>query len=104
MGESKNKPDRIVQRGDQYQIRYNITQEERTTEEGGTENYYSYDHVEVDSITRKNIIDAMIRQKYDVNDELALVNSDHRTKEYKSYREYVNNCKTKASEIMNEID
>ena len=48
-----------------------------------------------------NLIVKLIREKYSVNDELAILRQQTtKPNEFKEYNEYVEECKTKAKELL----
>jgi hypothetical protein len=102
-GQSVKSPGRIAQKNGKAQIRYNITKIEVEQAEGAPQTQYQYDYVEVAKpLTRKAVIDALIRAKHDVNDEFALMALDHNDPEYLEYRQYVAGCKVIADEVLSE--
>ena len=48
-----------------------------------------------------NLIVKLIREKYSINDELAILRQQAtKPDEFKEYNEYVEECKTKAKELL----
>jgi len=95
-------PERFVKSRGFTQFRYNITEIEKKMIEGEEpKKFFRYDYVEIkDKITRKKLIDALIRTKIDVNDEFNLVAKDHTSKEYLDYRTFVDGCKIIVDEAL----
>ena len=61
--------------GIRYQLRWNITQVQRQDEEGQPYTAYEYEYNSVfkpSALTKKNIMLALIRERYDTDDELEL--------------------------------
>lgn len=75
-----------------------------TTEREG-EIFHTADFVEVEQANRENMIIALIRERYSINNEAALirkmiVNED--VAEFNAYNDYVNECKAIADSIFND--
>lgn len=102
-GQSVTRPEQIAHKNGKAQIRYNIIEIKVEQLEGNSQTQYQYDYVEVAKpLTRKAVIDALVRAKHDVNDEFALVSLDHNDPEYLEYRQYVAECKVIADEVLSE--
>lgn len=100
-GQSIDTPGRIAKKNNKAQIRYNITEVEVEQLESPPQTQYKYDYVEVPwPLTRKSVIDALVRAKHDVNDEFALTALDHNDPAYLEYRQYVAGCKVIADEVL----
>jgi len=100
-GQSLTSPERIAHKNGKAQIRYSIAEVEAEQMEGPPQTQYRYDYVEVVTpLTRKSIIDALVRAKHDVNDEFALTALDHNDPAYLEYRQYVAGCKVIADEVL----
>jgi len=100
-GTAKTTPDTFVQRGDVTQFRYNVREVEKETEQG-TETFHKYDYVEVPrkALSYKTLVDACIRNKYDINDEFNLIKKPADDPDRVAYEEYVDQCKQYATEAM----
>jgi len=100
-GYSKIKPDQIVDLKPGYQIRWNI----KSYQTDDKETHYKYDcnvNYIPKHLTRKKIILAIIREKYDENDELALsFNRADDENEISTHEEYVLIAKSIAESIVN---
>jgi len=99
IGYSTNTPLKTVPSKGKYQVRYNVTDHQRD-DMGETITEKKWNYVIVDELTRKKIIDALIRAKYDVNDEFSLVAKPDTDADYIAYRAYVENCKAIADDIL----
>jgi hypothetical protein len=81
----------------EVELNENITQEERTHEDTTETIYISDRYSNVVSVESKDdLIAGLIRLKYSVNDEYALLNkgiANAQNIEYIAYREYVEECK-----------
>ena len=79
-------------------VSYNVTEIE-----GG----YEYDIVKVsEEPTRDEVIDALIRDKYSLSQEFALINNYNAGKdleEYEAFQVYRIDCKAIADRVMEEI-
>ena len=79
-------------------VSYNVTEIE-----GG----YEYDIVKVsEEPTRDEVIDALIRDKYTLSQEFALINnfnSEKDLEEYEAFQVYRIDCKAIADRVMEEI-
>ena len=88
---SDNRPSTILNLGDgTYQFHYNIVEK---IEEGRT----SYDSDVIilsHPVSRDNIIDALIRERYSLSQELSISRQkDKKADEYNAYYEYCEECK-----------
>ena len=100
-GNSIEIPALFTYRNRKLQIRYNIQSVEVPEENGTTATRYNYDYVEVPPpVTRKAVIDAIVRNRYDVNDEFALVSLPPTDPEYITYRKHVDQAKAIADEVL----
>lgn len=94
-------PDKYLDLGKQKQVNYNIIEKQ---DEDGNIQYY-YDVLYVEEFNKKEIIKELIREKYDHDDEIALINNynedpDEYNDEYSSYQEYRKECKKISDEII----
>jgi len=99
-GSSVDMPPAFVISGGRVQYRFNIRQV--TKDRGnGPETYYKYDYVEFPGpVTRKALIDALVRSRFDINDEFKLAALDHSDPEYIAYREWVEESKAIADAAL----
>lgn len=104
VSESKKYPDIFTKCREVTLFNYNIKQIEKEMVGEEIEKFYQYNYIEIrDKITRKNLIDALIRAKYDVNDEFNL-NAKNRTSiKYKEYRTFIEDCKKIVDEAMGKL-
>ena len=77
---SNNHPGEYTKSRGKLFFNYNIIESEKT-DEHGTRTVFDYDCVEVKSKDRDDIIPAIMRDKYSVNDEIALINNKSRGEE-----------------------
>ena len=100
IGYSTEVPQILVKSRGKTQLRFNVQDYERTDgDEVITEKQFEYVWIEGE-VTRKKMIDALIRAKYDVNDEFNLVAKDHASADYIAYRDYVDECKVIADSVL----
>lgn len=86
----------------QYVVRFNIVEVPDVDAEGNEDSVkYEFNEVIVPDVTRKCIIDALVRERYDFADEIALAFDRAADAEDKEAHEaYVAECKTIADEIL----
>ena len=99
-GASIQKPDLVATRNGKIQVRYNV--QAVTVGEGEDQrDEYQYEYIEVNqNPTRKQVIDTLVRAKYDVNDEFALLALPGTDQKYIDYRAFIASCKVIADEVM----
>jgi len=99
-GSSVQKPALVAARNGMLQVRYNI--HPVTVGDGDDQrDEYQYNYIEVNpNPTRKQVIDILIRAKYDVNDEFALLALTNTDPEYVAYRDFITACKATADEVL----
>jgi len=100
-GNSNTYPKQFEKSAGKIQFRYNIIQVEKVDEFTGEPSIsFDYEYVEVNNTNEKTLIDAMIRDKYDVNDEIALIRKIITGKitkdEINTWGIFVEDMKTKA--------
>jgi hypothetical protein len=102
-GNSKSQPARVVDLLPGYQIRWDI--QEKTTEEGTMYDYECNSVYIPSKLTKKEVMIAIIRERYDANDELELAYGRQedvtKLQEHESYVEF---ARTEAETIMNEYE
>ena len=82
---------------EKFVVRFHV--EELPDEDGGVK--YEYNEVVVAEVSRKCIIDALVRERYDFADEIALAFDRKANAEDKAAHEaYVAECKKIADEIL----
>ena len=82
---------------EKFVVRFHV--EELPDEDGGVK--YEYNEVVVAEVSRKCIIDALVRERYDFADEIALAFDRKANAEDKAAHEaYVEECKKIADEIL----
>lgn len=106
MGRSDQLPKVIVQSNGLTQVRYNIAP--FTEDRGGkTVSGYSYNYVEIGGeLTKANLISAIIKENYSINDELALINNEIKnpgTAEYAVYCTLRSGIKSITTEIISSM-
>lgn len=91
---SNTPPDSFIDLGGRGLFNYNITT--RVTEEGETE--YIYDSIKIEEpFSRDAIIRALIKERYSIDDEVALINNYNSGTgqiEYDEYQNYRTQVKT----------
>lgn len=81
-----------------YHFNYNI-QEVDITDESNTRKVFDYDTVHVRDGRYGTIVAAMIREKYTIDEELAIQRQrDEKAEEFRVYFEYCEECKTIAKQ------
>ena len=101
IGYSTETPQTLVKSRGKTQLRFNVQDYERKDEMTDvviTEKQFEYVWIEGE-VTRKKMIDSLIRAKYDINDEFNLVAKSHASADYKAYRAYVDECKAIADSV-----
>lgn len=80
-------------------VYYNNTEVSTSNDEQAQ---YESDYVLVATpVTYNNIVDALIREKYSINDEIAILRqAQTHVDEYKSYYNYIEHCKTTAKDVL----
>jgi hypothetical protein len=102
IGYSTETPQTLAPSRGKTQLRFNVKDYERTdemTDTTVTEKQFEYVWIEGE-VTRKKIIDALIRDKYDINDEFNVMAKSHTSLKYKEYRAFVDECKTIADNTL----
>lgn len=87
-------PGTYVDLGKRGYFNYNIQQ---VTE--GEETYYTYEYVEVEEFQREQVIRALIKQQYTLDDEIALINNYNAgtgITEYNNYQTFRDSVKAIA--------
>lgn len=97
---STENPPKYFNFGKTKQINYNIT-----SKKVDDVIYFEYNTIIVQNITKANIIQSLIQERYDINAEIALLNNyqespDIYNQEYKEYQEYRLKCKNIADNIL----
>ncbi len=85
MAESKDYPPVSQPQQGGFLFNYNVQEIERESEK-----FYKYDSVFVKKMTREELVPAIIRTKYTINDEFKLNALDRTDPEYVAYRDFVN--------------
>lgn len=81
-------------------INYDIVQSTRTIEDK-EEIVYTSKCIIVNKIDKDNIVDALIRDKYSLSQELATLRQrDTKPEEYSEYNDYAEGCKRIADSIL----
>lgn len=81
-----------------------IKREDSDTEEVEEYDVYLCDEFDMDKDpTYENLIEALIRQKYSVSDELAIMRQrDDKPEEFAAYNTYAEECKALARTVFND--
>lgn len=105
-GSSKNYPAKVVDFNPGFQIRWNIQEVDVQQEDGSTTTEYSYEfnHRYIPKkLTKKEIMIAIIRESYDVDDELELAyGREEDVAKIAAHEQLINDARTKAETIINE--
>lgn len=89
VGYTENKPEEFVRSGGGWQYRYNIQEVPATNDRPVT---YQYDYVEVQSIDRSTIIDALITAKYSYASQLGKLALSRTSSEWLAYNSFRQEC------------
>lgn len=105
MGKSSSKArPAVVERWDaeNYLVRYNIEEVADMDADGKEQGVkYEYEEVLVPEVTRKRIVEALVRLKYDIYDEVTLAFDRENNAEDKAAHEaYVIECKAIADSVL----
>jgi hypothetical protein len=100
---SDHKPNQFTESREKLFFNYNVVESEKT-DEHGTRTVFDYDSIEVKSKEKKDIIIALIREQYSVDDEIALINNNIIAKdtilpEYNDYQVFRDNVKQIAEPL-----
>jgi hypothetical protein len=86
---SDHKPNQFTESREKLFFNYNVVESEKT-DEHGTRTVFDYDVVEVKDKNKNTIIAAIMRDKYSINEEFALINNKFKNKdidpEYNNYQ------------------
>lgn len=102
---SNEYPPKYIDLGKYKQLNYNV---EKRVDEDDVEQYV-YNIINVEKVNKKNIIKELIREEYDQDDEVAIINNynenpDKYNDEYSDYQKYRKQCKRIADNIINNLD
>ena len=106
-GNSNNPPKAVEGSGSGYLIRWNILQNNRASAMTDTviESYdfeYNTKYMAKD-VSKKEILLAIIREKYDVSDEISIAMKRPGDEiKYQEHEDYVNSAKTIAEQILSD--
>ena len=104
IGYSTDTPQTLVESRGKTQLRYNVQDYERKDEdEVIIEKRFEYVWIEGE-VTRKKMIDSLIRAKYDINDEFATMQLPNTDQEYIDYRNFVAECKAIADKAIESVE
>jgi hypothetical protein len=95
MAESKNYPPKSQPKQGGFLYNYDIVEVERDGE-----TFYQYESVWVKKLVRDEIVPAIIRTRYSVNDEFALNALDKTDPDYIAYREFVGYAKEISKSVI----
>lgn len=87
IGYSSQAPEQIVQHDGGYQFRYNIEQIERNVDEEPVMEW-QYDYVNVTTMDRSTLIDALITSKYSYPAQLGKLALDRESAEWSAYEAF----------------
>ena len=105
LGNSNNQPDPILRIGENsYQIAWNIQRNDRTDTNDQTIESWDYEYNSVrpaPEVSRKEIIISIVRERYDMNDELSLaMNRAEDAQKFADHESYVLFAKETADLIL----
>jgi hypothetical protein len=97
--QADNRPETTVKSNGKIQYNFNIKAVEKVDElKGTTHTVFEYEYVEVENTDRNTLVRAMMKDKYSIEDELALINNKFKGDpngniEYEDYQTYRQNVK-----------
>jgi len=106
-GNSNNKPKSVERLGNDYLIRWNILQNNRTSAMTDTviESYdfeYNTKYI-AKEVSKKEIMLAVIREKYDADDEISIsMKREGDETKYQEHEDYVNLAREIAEQILSD--
>ncbi len=89
--------------GNRYRLNYNIEQ----VLDSENNEVFEWDFIEVHDFKKGVVVAELIRQRYSLDDEIALINNYNLNsalyeQEYQEYQDYRNECKSIAINYINE--
>ena len=72
--------------------------------ETNTKIVQEWEYIKLENPDYKQFVVSKIREKYDIDDEIALINKDNFSEEYIAYRNYVQECKNFAKKEIEEYN
>lgn len=89
--------------GNRFRLNFNV--QEKVDED--EEMFFEFETLEVPEIKKSAIVAGLIRRKYSIDDEIALINNHEIDKttysvDYQEYQDYRVECKTIANDYINE--
>lgn len=100
--EYSERPETFIKYDDTHTlINYNVSENTKIVD--GVEcTYYTCEYVIVDDTSRDNIINELIRTKYDLSQELSILRQrDSKQDEFDEYNEYAETCKKIVNQLVN---
>lgn len=96
-------PQEIENLGNRFRLNFNV--QEKVDDDNNT--FFEYQSIEISELKKGVIVSNLIRLKYSLDDEIALINNYNLNNsqyqaEYEEYQNYRNNCKSIASNFSNE--
>jgi len=91
---------KIVKRGKDCIVRFNIEEKTRINEAGESETYYEFDSVKVAKLTKEAIVEAIIRTAYSQNDEFKMARISKVSNEWKAYDAFAEAAVAVANDIL----
>jgi len=89
-GNSNTQPNQFEKSNGKTQFRYNIVETVRTNDDETTIPTWNYEYIDVDATDKDTLIRALMKDKYETSDEIALINNKFKgdTKGASDYAEY----------------
>jgi hypothetical protein len=96
-GYSTGRPDTFITVGDKIHFVYNVERQAKTEDRAAL---YAYEFVEVSSIDRKTLIDALITARYDYPSQLGKLALTRTSTEWQEYNAFRQACYSLVDEAL----
>lgn len=87
-----------------YMINFNVTEETTKNQDDEEVTQYKAEYVLVNSLDKETIVNALIRRRYSLSEELAILRQrESKADEFADYNTFAEECKTTANDILSKI-
>ena len=100
---SDNKPEQFTKSRGKLFFNYNIVESVKT-DEHGTRTVFDYDSIEVKDKSKNTIIAAIMRDKYSIDQEFALINNKLKNKDIDSEYDAYQTMRVAVKEIAESLE
>ena len=101
---SVDTPPIFIESHDVTQFCYNVRDYIQEEMDGKTVTHKQFNYVEIEGeITREKIIEALIRDKYDIDQESKIIAKSHNSTAYRKYKKFVNECEILADQSIKSL-